>query len=200
MESVHSLETTTFCGRRFTRAQLVRVQETVETFPNLSRHALASTLCEHLDWTTPKGTYKISSCLKLLDELERLGMVGLPAKRKKRVQVPTAIELKKPEAEIRTGLKDLGRIVLQEVKTGERALWKSHVESHHYLGYKRPVGAHLCLGSVEPEAGLCVLCSRAGPDTGSEGPMDWLGHASQGKTAASGALPKPVPDISLDPG
>ena len=143
MESVHSLETTTFCGRRFTRAQLARIQETVEAFPNLSRHALASTLCEHLDWTTPKGSYKISSCLKLLDELERLGMVVLPAKRKKRVQVPTAIELKKPEAEIRTGLEDLGRIVLQEVKTGDRALWKSYVESHHYLGYKRPVGAHL---------------------------------------------------------
>ena len=177
MESVQTLETTTFRGRRFTRAQLARVQETVETFPNLSRHALASTLCEHLDWTTPKGSYKISSCLKLLDELERLGIVRLPAKREMRVQVRAAIELKKPEAEISTGLDDLGRIVLEPVRTEERGLWKSYVESHHYLGYKRPVGAHLLYFIVSESLRRKVGCmSFAAAQVRILAPRDqWIG-------------------------
>lgn len=144
MGSVQTLETTTFCGRRFTRAQLVRVQETVQTFPNLSRNALASTLCEHLDWTTPNGSYKVSSCLKLLEELEQRDIICLPAKRKKRKQVRSAITPIESEAAIETSLDALGPISLQPVtSTKERALWKGYVESHHYLGYKRPIGSHL---------------------------------------------------------
>ena len=55
MKSVDTLPATTFSGRRFTRTQLARVQETVERFPQLSRTELARTLCEHLRWTTPNG-------------------------------------------------------------------------------------------------------------------------------------------------
>ena len=94
MESVETLEKTTFCGRRFTRAQLARVQETVHTCPHLSRNELALTLCEHLDWTTPKGTYKVRSCLKLVEALEARGIICLPATRQKRASVHAAIPFK----------------------------------------------------------------------------------------------------------
>ena len=144
MESVETLEKTTFCGRRFTRAQLARVQETVHTCPHLSRNELALTLCEHLDWTTPNGTYKVRSCLKLVEALEARGIICLPATRQKRASVHAAIPFKGPDAPIDTSLDALAPISLHPVTTAEdRALWRSYVESHHYLGYKRPIGAHL---------------------------------------------------------
>lgn len=144
MESVQTLEKTTFCGRRFTRAQLAQVQQTVQLFPNLSRNTLAKTLCEHLKWKTAKGSLKVTSCLKLLEKLEELDIVRLPAKREQRAREVAAIESREPEATVEMSLADLGRITLQLATTSEdRALWKSYVESEHYLGYKRSIGAHL---------------------------------------------------------
>ena len=77
MRSVETLEGTTFCGRRFTKTQLARVQETVQSFPSLTRNELALTVCEHLNWKTPKGSYKKGSCLRLLDELDSRGVIEL---------------------------------------------------------------------------------------------------------------------------
>ena len=81
MTSIESLPKTTFGGRRLTRTQLARVQETVQTFSRLSRNELALTVCEHLDWTPPRGTLKVQSCLSLLDTLEDHGVITLPPKR-----------------------------------------------------------------------------------------------------------------------
>ena len=84
MATIEALSSTAFSGRRFTRKQLSQVQETVEIFQNLSRNELALTICEHLGWKTPAGKLKINSCLDMLEQLETLGIVTLPAKRKTR--------------------------------------------------------------------------------------------------------------------
>ena len=122
MEFVETLEKTTFCGRRFTRAQLARVQETVHTCPHLSRNELALTLCEHLDWTTPKGTYKVRSCLKLVEALEARGIICLPATRQKRASVHAAIPFKGPDAPIDTSLDALAPISLHPVTTAAASM------------------------------------------------------------------------------
>lgn len=178
MESVETLEKTTFSGRRFTRKQLAGVQETVAGFPNLSPNELALTLCEHLDWTTPNGKYKIQSCFKMLEQLEAQGIVRLPAKRQKRKPAHSAFAFKEPEAAIETSLKDLGPISLQLATTVEdRALWRSYVESHHYLGYKRPIGAHLfyfVVAEARQQKLGCLLFSAAAAWT--LAPRDkWIG-------------------------
>lgn len=82
MNDISTLPKTTFSGRRFTRKQLEQVQETVQTFKNLSLKELALTVCEHLNWTTPNGKLKVNSALTLLEKLEFYGIVTLPAKRK----------------------------------------------------------------------------------------------------------------------
>ena len=92
MKSVDTLPSTTFSGRKFTRKQLARVQETVARFPKLSRTELARTLCEHLSWTTPNGKYKIESCLTLLTALEAHGVLTPPAKQVRKTpqrRIPT---------------------------------------------------------------------------------------------------------------
>lgn len=146
MESIETLPRTTFSGRRFTRKQLAKVQETVQTFNKLSRKELAHTLCEHLDWKNPRGANKILSCLTMLEELQAYGVITLPAKRHSRTSTPRIEKLAPSEQgpPINDTLSALSPIVLQPVTTPEeRTLWKAYLQTHHYLGYKHPVGAHL---------------------------------------------------------
>ena len=73
--SIAKLKSTTFCGRRFTRKQLFDIQRTVHNFPALSRNELAQTICEHLQWHTASGGYRVNACLTVLKNLEQLGVV-----------------------------------------------------------------------------------------------------------------------------
>ena len=68
-------------GREVTNLEICEIQETVELFPKLSRSELAATLCENLQqWLTASGNYKMDACMKLLEKLERKGLLRLPRK------------------------------------------------------------------------------------------------------------------------
>ena len=67
---ITALKSTIFSGPRLTRRQIADVQETVELLPNDSRHAPAKTICEHLNWKTAKGSYRVGACLGMLGTLE----------------------------------------------------------------------------------------------------------------------------------
>ena len=178
MKSLETLEKTTFSGRRFTRKQLTRVQETVSAFPNLSCNELALTICEHLDWKTPRGRYKVPQCLEMLDQLEANGIIRLPPTRPKRKPERSRPAFVAPEAAIETDLRALGPITLQLATTEEdRALWRRYMESHHYLGYKRPFGAHVfyfVVSEARQQKLGCLLFSAAAAWT--LAPRDeWIG-------------------------
>ncbi len=145
MKMISTLPTTTFIGRRFTRKQLEQVQETVQTFKNLSRKELAFTICEHLKWETPNGKLKINSALSLLEQLESHGVITLPAKRKSKPpvrRIPVFIE--PPDTTpINDALNTIEPITLQRITSKNREEWKAYIQTYHYLGYKHPVGAHI---------------------------------------------------------
>jgi len=146
MKSIVSLPKTTFCGRRFTRRQLVGVQETVETFSNLSRSELALTVCEHLDWRTPRGSLKIQSSLTLLETLEEYGVITLPPKRARKPQVRRVPRFEEHPVSppVEGSLELVTPITLRMVSAQEdRERWKAYLQTYHYLGYKHPFGAHL---------------------------------------------------------
>ena len=54
--------------------QIAEVQETVEQLPNESRNELCKIICEHLDWVTAKGDYKVGACMGMLEHLEQHGI------------------------------------------------------------------------------------------------------------------------------
>ncbi|MCK5805933.1 MAG: IS4 family transposase [Lentisphaeria bacterium] len=146
MKSIASLPKTTFSGRRFTRKQLAGVQETVEIFSNLSRSELALTVCEHLDWRTPRGSLKIQSSLTLLEALEEYGVITLPPKRARKPQVRRVPSFEEHPASppVEGPLDLVTPITLRMVTTQEdRERWKAYLQTYHYLGYKHPFGAHL---------------------------------------------------------
>ena len=146
MKTIDDLPSTTFSGRRFTRKQLRLVQEMVEMFGNLSRKELARTLCEQLQWISPRGGYKINSCLTLLERLEAEGVVSLPSKRivKRAARRIPAFDKHPPTPPVHDTLASITPITLQRVTSKEdREIWKAYLQTHHYLGYKHPVGSSL---------------------------------------------------------
>lgn len=144
--TIEALPKTTFSGRRFTRNQLRQVQDTVRALSKLSRKELAQTICEHLDWRNPAGRLKVNSCLDMLEQLEAYGVITLPAKRETRAPVRRvpAFDQHPTVEPISDTLEGLGRITLQPVLSGEdRESFKAYLQTHHYLGYRQPVGATL---------------------------------------------------------
>ena len=144
---IESLESTTFCGRRLTRRQIADVQETVALSPALSRNELAKTVCEHLNWTTPKGGYRVAACLRMLESLEECGVVTLPAKRNTIPGPRTPIAhtgRSDPRPGIDCALAELEPLSLQSA-TEERDIadWNELVDRHHVLGCPHPFGPHL---------------------------------------------------------
>ena len=146
--SITKLKSTTFCGRRFTRKQLSEIQQTVHSFPALSRHELAQTICEHLRWYTPNGVNRVNACQTVLKELEQLGVVRLPEKiacKRRRTEKPIVwTQHSAPQTDIDCELAQLMPIELRVVTEAEAVReWNELVDRHHYLGYRRPFGPYL---------------------------------------------------------
>lgn len=147
-EILNSLSTLTFGGRRFRKFQIAEIQKTVQAFSALSRRELAHTICEHMEWVTPRGTDRIQACLNALEEMEHCGLFQLPAKvsREKKAQqrVIQYTERTEVPSSIDCALTELMPISLQIVSDKEQIEeWNEFVDRYHYLGYKRPIGSNL---------------------------------------------------------
>ena len=142
------LKSTTFYGQRFTRKQIARILDVVETFPLLSRSELALTVCEQLRLQTPSGNNRLSTALNTLAELQDLGLLTLPPPRKQGGRGPQK-PLKPssrtaPQPAVEGPLAALGpvRLALADGR-GQVREWNAWVDRYHPLGYRQPIGAHL---------------------------------------------------------
>ena len=67
---------------RITPQDLEAARQTVRWCSGLSRSEAARTICEHWDWLTASGSYKVTACLKVLEAWEERGRLRLPGKRR----------------------------------------------------------------------------------------------------------------------
>ena len=145
--AVDLLASTTFAARRFNRKQLVEIQQTVNNFPQLTLRELGHTICEHLNWVTPRGKYRIQACLNALAEMQGAGLFQLPEKqtRKKTTQKPIPwSDSTAAQPVINCPLSQFTTITVELVtKTEEITRFNEYIDRHHYLGYRRPIGNHL---------------------------------------------------------
>ena len=72
------METIRFCGQALETPQLSLIIALATRYGRLSRHELAQTVCELLDWHRPNGQPKAIECRALLEELDRNGLIALP--------------------------------------------------------------------------------------------------------------------------
>lgn len=166
--SIKRLKSTTFYGRRFTRQQLEQVRLMVAMFRSLSRQELAQTVCENLSWRSEAGENRVFACLKMLEALERAGVVRLPAKdlRKSRgARAPVEwTERGEPAQPVACELRQLAPIELKlALSPGDVRLFDELVDRYHYLGFRRPMGHYLRYFIVDGEGRRlgCLLFQQA---------------------------------------
>jgi hypothetical protein len=137
-----------FCGREFSSEEVDLVQEVITTCVGISRHELAHTVCELLNWKRPNGHLKWAEGLQLLEQLENQGILSLPAKKssskartRKRVSPP------KQEAiptQLTGSVEQFTPIDVELVESpAQRRLFRELVSQYHYLGFAMPFGARL---------------------------------------------------------
>ena len=152
---IQNLKTTTFQGKRLTRKQIAEMQHTVNLFPGLSRRELALTICEHFQWYTAQGEARVKLSLRVLEQLEQLGVFELPAKATTtnpcRSRAPIVWSSRsQAQAPICADLQELMPLQLQVVnEKADIGEWNEFVDRYHYLDYKQPIGTHLRYSIVD---------------------------------------------------
>jgi hypothetical protein len=137
-----------FCGRRFSAPEVSMICEVVDSCGGIERKELARTVCELLDFKRVNGRLKTRECRDLLERLEAMGLLRLPAKKATGGAGPRkrAAAL----AEVSPCVALCGRIdafgpvdVRPVIDDAQRRLFCELVGRHHYLGYAPPFGARL---------------------------------------------------------
>jgi hypothetical protein len=173
-------------GREITPGHIEFIRRLICQNPDSSRRALSVKLCEAWDWRQANGQPCDMICRGLMLQLEREGLLKLPAKKCWPLN-PLAAERKKPpliEVErtpIIGSLKELGPLEIRQVRRSRwEGLWGSLIEEHHYLGYCHPVGEqlkHLVFCRQRPIA--CIAFSSAPRHLG---PRDrYIGWSAQAR-------------------
>ena len=151
----------TFSGRTFTAEELKLIKQISTDFFALGRTEISRTVCELLDWRRVSGKLKNHECRLLLERLEGLGWLRLPAVRRLGGRGPRRIELSSPAEPQAQWMGSAGEFepLQLEVVEGRAELrrWRELLERYHYLGYRVPVGAQLCYWVRSPHSSDQVL-------------------------------------------
>lgn len=137
------------CGREFTAATIAQIEETVRANRTLSRRALSLRVCEWLRWRSINGRLKEVSCRKALLELNRRGLITLPAAEEscfKRSCRRPLIDQPVDAPEVRCTLRELGEIRIVAVSSRYSKMsqiWNVLMEQFHYLGKGPLCGAQI---------------------------------------------------------
>lgn len=143
------MEVLRYRGRVVTSEDVTFLRQLIAEHPKISRRALSFKVCEAWNWVQPNGVARDMVCRGLLLALHRAGHIKLPPSQwagcnpaqHRRKPAPCPL-LQWPA--VTGGLSDIGPLRVDEVRrSSEERLFDSLVETHHYLGYTRPVGEHV---------------------------------------------------------
>ncbi len=134
-------------GRLFTAEDLALVLELRKKAPAWSQYRLSRELAEQWDWRNGKGQLKDIACRSLLRKLEAKGLIDLPARRcvspncfRHEPARPVAHDTI-PIIEPLSSLQPLQWLDTSSEPTSGLFRWL--LASHHYLGYRQPVGENM---------------------------------------------------------
>lgn len=136
-------------GRVIAPGEIAFIRELIASEPGLTRRALSFKVCEAWNWVQPNGSPRDMVARGMLLELERQGLIALPAPRwtppkgglrqrqPERVPLLQWPALEGPVASLRP------LEIAQVRRSSHEGLFNSFIETYHYLGYSRVVGEHL---------------------------------------------------------
>ena len=177
-------------GQTFTTPLIERIGKAIAGEPELTRSALSRRVCAWLDWHDAQGRACEVSCRKALVELERRGLVTLPAPRRQAPQYgETALE-PFPQGAFAGTLAELGAVELVAVN-GDRDLslvYRRMLASHHPLGPGRPCGAQRRYLIHSPRAGWLGALAFSAAAWQLAVRDRWIGWSAQCRRAHLGRL------------
>lgn len=136
-------------GRVICPGDIAFIRELIASEPGLTRRALSFKVCEAWNWVQPNGSPRDMVARGMLLELERQGLIALPAPRwippkgglrqrqPERVPLLQWPALEGPVASLRP------LEIAQVRRSSHEGLFNSFIETYHYLGYSRVVGEHV---------------------------------------------------------
>jgi len=137
------------CGWQFSPETIGRIKAQIGADPSLSRRALSMRVCEWLGWRGANGKLKEVSCRKALLELDRLGLIVLPAPDRASFRRAGTLAAGKPApsiGQIRCSLQELGEIRIVAVSSRysqASQVWNGLMDRFHYLGRGPLCGAQI---------------------------------------------------------
>jgi hypothetical protein len=164
-----------YSGRDFTSAEINLIKEVVSTYPKLSQRELASTICELIEWKTPRGIPKGKPCNDFLRKLEAEGEIRLPEVGRQGSNRGTRTKKYIAEDEdlswIDTStVTECGALSLEIARPGESLRrWRTYIKAFHMLGDAIVNGSRLCytvkcegrdIGCLQFSASAWALAAR----------------------------------------
>ena len=158
-------------GRGVGPAEIAQIGGWLEAHPEWSRRRLSQEVAREWQWRTPAGELKDIAARDLLNRLEALGRIRLPARQRRGGrQVPRALnwmqgalpleEAPPVQARPLSELLPLRCLLIQPAQR-ERAQVARYLGQHHYLGYPDALGQIHYL--VQDRRGRDVACLLFGP-------------------------------------
>jgi hypothetical protein len=153
-------------NRRLTEDDLTTIRGLIQAEGSRGRSHLSRRLCRLWNWRQANGAFREIACRDLLRQLERRGLIELPALKRgvrpvghrNRVQAPLIATdpIQEPLGSIRPALR------VQRVESAhQRQLLKDLLGTYHYLGFRQPTGASM--GYLVYWGERPVACARFGP-------------------------------------
>jgi len=137
---------TRYCGRDFSKQELVVIRQLISENPSATRAVLSRLTCQALDWYKIDGGLKEMSCRVAMLRMHDDGLIKLPAPRHRycpanNVQFTSATA---PKSKIKKPVHALLSVQLRIVRGRQQSrLWNEYIHRYHYLGYKPLPGAQL---------------------------------------------------------
>jgi hypothetical protein len=115
--------------------------------PAISRLELSRRVCQWLDWRSPSGRLQDMSCRKALAQLNRRGVLDLPARERlygfeRSASLRTQVDVPK----LHCALSKLGKVTVDPITSRysrESKIWFSLLDRYHYLGSGPLCGAQI---------------------------------------------------------
>lgn len=134
-------------GRELQSEDIESIRALIRANPSWSRWRLSRALAEQWKWVNAAGELKDMSCRQMLDRLETLQLIQLPARRRAAGSRTTRLRVAVPHATepITGSLRDLGELSLRIVRPrdADEPVVLHLLEQYHYLSYSYTIGENI---------------------------------------------------------
>src|ERR1700761_7136192 len=134
-------------GRKFSKRQIATIQTVVRKYSHWGRWRVSLKVCEKLNWFQPNGWPKDRACRDVLLQMNKRGIIELPALRPDYGSIARGKDPVKKYYSDSPFVPEVcrkGEFVATLAKgDAQEKVWNETIRRYHYLGHKIVVGRNL---------------------------------------------------------